>query len=391
MLRFSVVHQAAKRTHFVRPTFIMGKRKTKGEYNNFTEDTRYTNNTNDVRTTLQSSSTLSRNISPPASTNRTITHNKPKAKKPPLTHFLCLPLVTSTNHPRLSQALSEFRSDVEKVTPVPAQAVRPVSTLHLTLGVMSLSSSQLSDAAKHLQDLDIGRILRGITTQMIAEVGIDTPTVSEGFGSVENPPTLTGLENPALQADPDVLSIELKGVLPMQRARQTSVLYAEPVDKTGRLLRFGESLRGSFEERGWVVRDERPLRLHATVLNTIYAKSKGGGRSKAGAPRTAGTGATSTETTERDGEAGGFEEQDRHGTDGEDGKLEHGKGLASESKSWMRFDASNLIEAYKDFVWAEDVRIDRVQICKMGAQKIVDEGTGAIIDEQYEVIAEKTM
>jgi activating signal cointegrator complex subunit 1 len=139
------------------------------------------------------------------------------------------------------------------------------------------------------------------------------------------------------------------------------------------------------------VRDERPLRLHATVLNTIYAKSKGGGRSKAGAPRTAGTGATSTETTERDGEAGGFEEQDRHGTDGEDGKLEHGKGLASESKSWMRFDASNLIEAYKDFVWAEDVRIDRVHICKMGAQKIVDEGTGAIIDEQYEVIAEKTM
>lgn len=391
MLRFSVLHQAAKQTHFVRPIFIMGKRKTKGEYNDFTEDNRYTKDTNDVRTTLQSSSTLSRDISPPAPNNRTNTHNKPKARKPPLTHFLCLPLVASTNRPRLIQALSEFCSDVGKVTPVPAQAVRPVGTLHLTLGVMSLSSSQLSDAVKHLQDLDVGRLLRGITTQKIAEAGIDTPTVSEGLGAVENPPQLAGTGNTALQADPDVLTIELRGVLPMQKARQTSILYAEPVDKTGRLLSFAESLKGSFEEKGWMVKDDRPLRLHATVLNTIYAKSRGRGRGKARALTDAVTDTASTETVGRDDEADGVDEQDQHGTDGKGQKPENGKGLASEFKSWMRFDASNLIEAYEDFIWAEDVRIDRVQICKMGAQKIVDEGTGEIIDEQYEVIAEKTM
>ncbi|KAF3046804.1 hypothetical protein E8E11_003860 [Didymella keratinophila] len=367
----------------------MGKRKTKGEYNDFTEDTRYTKDTDDARTTLQSSSTLSHNISPPASIDHTNTHNKPKAKKPPLTHFLCLPLVTSTNRPRLSQALSEFRSDVEKVTPVPAQGVRPVGTLHLTLGVMSLSPSQLSDAVKHLQDLDIGRVLRGITTQKIAEAGIDTPTVSEGLGSVENPPAL--LDNAALQADPDVLSIDLRGVLPMQRVRQTSILYAEPVDKTGRLLGFGERLRGSFEERGWVVRDDRALRLHATVLNTIYAKPKGKRGGRINVPRPVVSGANATETMEKDSGGDDIDGQDRHGTEGENEKSEHGKGHASDFKSWMRFDASNLIEAYKNFIWAEDVRIDRVQICKMGAQKIVDEGTGEIIDEQYEVIAEKTM
>jgi activating signal cointegrator complex subunit 1 len=389
MLRSSVIHQAAKQTHFVRPSFIMGKRKIKGEYNDFTEDTRYTKDTNDVRTTLQSSSTLSRNLSPPASTNRTNAHNKPKAKKPPLTHFLCLPLVTPTNSPRLSQALSEFRSDVEKVTPVPAQAVRPVGTLHLTLGVMSLSSSQLSNAVEHLQDLDIGRILRGITTQKIAEAGIDTPTVSEGLGSVENPPALS--ENAALQADPDVLSIELRGVLPMQKARQTSILYAEPVDRTGRLLSFGESLRGSFEERGWVVRDERALRLHATVLNTIYAKAKGKSEGRANVARSAVSVAMSAETDEGDGESDRVQGVDGRSTDGENEKSEHGKGASSDFKSWMRFDASNLIEAYKDFIWAEDVMIDRVQICKMGAQKIVDEGTGEIMDERYEVVAEKAM
>ena len=386
MLRSSVLHQAARQTHFVRPSFIMGKRKTKGEYNDFTEDTRYTMDRNDVRTTLQSSSTLSRNISPPASTNRTNTHNKPKAKKPPLTHFLCLPLVTSTNRPRLSQALSEFRSDVEKVTPVPAQAVRPVGTLHLTLGVMSLSSSQLSDAVEHLQDLDIGRILRGITTQKIAEAGIDTPTVSEGLGSVENPPAMSGMENAALQADPDVLSIDLRGVLPMQKALHTSILYAEPVDKTGRLLSFGESLRGSFEEHGWIVKDDRALRLHATVLNTVYAKSRARGRGKS----------KETPRSAAEAEAPRSEEQgagalDQQGTDGEARRLEDGERHVSDSKSWMRFDARNLIEAYTDFIWAEDVRIDRVQICKMGAQKIVDQGAGEITDEQYEVVAEETM
>lgn len=387
MLRSSILHQAAKKTHFVRPTFIMGRRKTMGEYNDFTEDTRYTKDTNGVQTTLQSSSTLSRNISPPASTNRTNTHNKSKPKKPPLTHFLCFPLINSVNRPRLSQALSEFRSDVEKVTFVPAQAVRPVNTLHLTLGVMSLSPSQLSDAINHLQDLDIGRLLRGITTQKVAEAGIDTPTVSEGLGAVENPPPL-GTQNAALQADPNVLSIELRGVLPMQKAQQTSILYAEPVDKTGRLLSFGESLRRSFEENGWVVQDERPLRLHATVLNTIYAKSKGRARGKAGAPI---LGATSTGIVNGDGEVDGVDERGQRGTEGEGEKIERGEKRTSDFKSWMRFDASNLIEAYKDFIWAEDVRIDRIQICKMGAQKTVDEGTGEVIDEQYEVIAEKKM
>ncbi|KAF3048205.1 hypothetical protein E8E12_011230 [Didymella heteroderae] len=366
----------------------MGKRKTKGEYNDFTEDTRYTKNNNDVRTTLQSSSTVSRNTSPPASSNRNNnTDNKSKAKKPPLTHFLCLPLVSFANRPRLSQALSEFRSDVEKLTPVPPQAVRPVGTLHLTLGVMSLSPLELSSATQYLQDLDVRRLLRGITTQKIAEMGIDTPTVSEGLGAVENPPPLSDAGNAAAMADPEVLALDLKGLVPMQRARQTSILYAEPVDGTGRLMRFGESLRRSFEEGGWVVRDERGLRLHATVLNTIYAKPKGRGRGRAKQTGRSAAGSAIEAVVREDG----VDKQDQRGTDGEGGQEEDRQGRGADAKNWMRFDASNLIEAYKDFVWAEDVRIDRVQICKMGAQKIRDETNGEIVDERYEVVAEKTM
>lgn len=54
----------------------------------------------------------------------------------------------------------------------------------------------------------------------------------------------------------------------------------------------------------------------------------------------------------------------------------------------MRFDATELVERYKDFVWAENVRIDRVQICKMGAKKIFNE-SGEVVDEEYEVVGEK--
>jgi activating signal cointegrator complex subunit 1 len=51
-----------------------------------------------------------------------------------------------------------------------------------------------------------------------------------------------------------------------------------------------------------------------------------------------------------------------------------------------------LIDRYKDFTWAEGVKIDRVQICKMGAKKIWSggsEGEGEVLDEKYEAVFEK--
>jgi activating signal cointegrator complex subunit 1 len=55
----------------------------------------------------------------------------------------------------------------------------------------------------------------------------------------------------------------------------------------------------------------------------------------------------------------------------------------------MRFDASRLIERYRDFVWAQDVRVDKVQICKMGAKKIWS--GEEVVDERYEVVYSKAI
>lgn len=367
----------------------MGKKKTKGEYNDFLEDTRYQNN-NEIRSTLQSSSSLTRTVLPLVSKSQSHRDGgNPKPRNPQLTHFLCIPLITSSNRSSLDNALAQLRNDVQRLTPVPPKAVRPVGTLHLTLGVMSLSPSQLSDAITHLNDLDVGQLLRGITTKMVADEANEAAAngVSENGGAVTNPSiTHPHGDIAPLDADPDCLTIQLRGLIPMQKSHHTSILYAEPKDASGRLMRFAQSIRGCFEERGLVLEDQRGLKLHATVLNTIYAKGRGGRREKP--ERSGDSGATMDNR-----EAG---EIDEPGEASRNGAKEmrvadcRGEGKVN-AKNWMRFDAQALIEAYKDFVWADNMKIDRVQICKMGAQKLVNAETGEVIDEQYEMIAEKSL
>jgi hypothetical protein len=91
-------------------------------------------------------------------------------KRPPLTHFLCIPLVTETSNPQLEASLRQFK---ESVSTVPAdetppsfgtppklplfspKAVRPIGTIHFTLGVMSLETEERVDKAiNYLKSVD---------------------------------------------------------------------------------------------------------------------------------------------------------------------------------------------------------------------------------------------
>jgi activating signal cointegrator complex subunit 1 len=202
------------------------------------------------------------------------------------------------------------------------------------------------------------------------------------------------------------LSVDLRGLVAMQQPRKTSILYAEPEDGTGRLYPFAEALRDRFMGEGLLVEDRRALRLHATVVNTIYAKPRGrGGRggkeSGRNAERRAGEGVA--EKSGHDGRAlvGELVEEGKQASEHSTAQFEHQEGLRAEpkavdrseghgpnAKSWMQFDASQLIDQYKGISWAENVRIDRVQICKMGAKKILNE-QGEVEDEKYEVVFEK--
>jgi activating signal cointegrator complex subunit 1 len=175
-------------------------------------------------------------------------------RRPPLTHFLCIPLVTESSRPELENSLLRFKqiiadldnaSSTQSPTPssIPPTAIRPVDTLHLTLGVMSLQEShRVEEAVDLLKNLDIRELL-----------------ISSSTNEAETPHT--------------ELKLSLLSLLPMNTPTNTSILYAKPDDSSNRLQSFAEKLQSKFQDAGFIVDEKRPLKLHATVLNMIYTKS----------------------------------------------------------------------------------------------------------------------
>lgn len=262
--------------------------------------------------------------------------------KPPLTHFLCLPLVTPSSRPQLLASLQHFTADVtnpesEGSISIPTKAVRPIGTLHLTLGVMSLQSlERVAAASRFLRSLDVREMLRGATK--LCDIGPVNMQAAEG-------PKVLPETNKESQAgsleDVPPLAITLSGLHPMHTPSSTSILYASPLDDTSRLYPFALALQQAFTNAELLLHDDRDLRLHATIVNTIYTKDK-----KA---RTQGGG--------------------------------HGKN----SRGSRKFDAQEVIAKYEDFEWAKDVHIERLSVCEMGAEKIVEDGK--VVNEEYLEIA----
>jgi len=96
-------------------------------------------------------------------------------------------------------------------------------------------------------------------------------------------------------------------------------------------------------QAGFLVPDDRALKLHATIVNTIYAKSGRGGR---------------------------------------------GGGHGPNAKALVRLDAKDVMERYAEFVWCEGLQVGKVAICKMGAKRVVDVA-GGVVGEEYEEVAAK--
>lgn len=249
------------------------------------------------------------------------------ATRPPFTHFLCIPLVTPASRPQLARTLAAFRADVTGAGvqfPIPQEAVRPLGTMHLTLGMMSLPDDEgIEKAISLLRSLKPREILAGV--RPLSDI---TPlAAAPALRSAAETETVTGTgELPARS-----LLLTLRGLHSMQPARQAAVLYAPPVDPQGVLQAFCEGLRVPFLEAGVMVAEDRPLLLHATVLNTIYVRS--GGR--------------------------------------------RGKGRR------LTLDVREVLDRYDGHVWMEDVPLERIAICRMGAKTVEGEDGAA-----YEVEAE---
>ncbi len=362
----------------------MGKKKSKGEYNDFLDGEKLRDNA-DIRTSLQSSSSVTRHPLPPPSQQhdrrggKRTGEGKKGPSRPPLTHFLCLPLVTGESEPQLLHGLEKLKGELRTKDIVPLKAVRPLGTLHLTIGVMSIEEAKVQELQQYLQDLDLYSIFRDISLQRIAEQAAKDGVIGENFNAAAMP-----------KAEP--LKINLESLVPMQSPTNTSILYAEPRDASRRLYAFASELRKRFTADNYMVEDTRPLKLHATIINTIYAKP-GGRRRKSG--NTKATAEHNDNGISLGGpNAGGSANDDVDTSLPEGQQMEAKSGHGPNAKSWMRFDASSLITTFSDFRWAEGIQIDKVHICKMGAKKIWSggrEGEGEIVDEEYEVVASKNI
>jgi activating signal cointegrator complex subunit 1 len=363
----------------------MGKKKQAGEYNDFLDGEKLRDN-GDIRTSLQHASMSSNSTTPPAHQDRRGSKRNGKGKagqKPRLTHFLCLPLVTDASKPQFQAGLERLKGDLERDAVVPSKAVRPLGTLHLTLGVMSLDDAKLGEAKEYLQGLSLHRLLRDLTQRKLAQQAAEDGAISENL-------------NAAAMPDTDALTINLEALAPMQTPQNTSILYASPKDSTQRLMAFATLLRTEFIQKGFMMEDTRPLKLHATIINTIYAKSEARrGRRKSVMDTLKHIEHKVSPHHHEPPPANHNDEVSTAGSaDENDAVKARSEGHGPDAKSWMRFDARGLIESYKDFMWAEDVRIDCVQICKMGAKKVWSggrEGEGDVVDERYEVVFEKSI
>ncbi|KAL3479851.1 hypothetical protein BJX99DRAFT_255012 [Aspergillus californicus] len=217
--------------------------------------------------------------------NRNKAPSKAKPKRPPLTHFLCLPLVNSISLPQFESSLAAFKASIPSSFPakpdqnkfqqqqhrplIPDGAIRPVGTLHLTLGVMSLSTPErLDEALRFFNSLDLVALMRKAeesaaqkrlaagnrkrkslveSTQERKEediIALSTDKVPETAST----DTLTPDESTTPQ--PFTISLESMHVLP--RARSATVLHAVPVDPTSRLYPFCETLRNEFLKAGFL-------------------------------------------------------------------------------------------------------------------------------------------
>lgn len=240
-----------------------------------------------------------------------LTSDRLSAKMPPKltpTHFLCIPLAGA----QLATALAAFRADVTSPMSfgLPEDAVRPLGTLHLTLGVMALKRDGVEQAVDILKGLRLKDILS--ETRLAKEANTSTSVLALSSGGIVNTES----------SRPEGLTLTIRGLHSIQPPAKAAVLYASPSDPEGILYDFCKRLQRPFQESGLMIDEIRPLLLHATIINTIYVKnnSASGGRGR--------------------------------------------------KRERLTIDARSLLSRYDDYLWAEKLPITRVALCRMGAKPI---------------------
>ena len=317
--------------------------------------------------------------------------------------------------------------DADDLKILPPSAHRSPGTFHLTIGTMDLSEkSEMDRAVEVLKGLDLGKMMEDVEREREREVGsvgggglkkkkkeeeeeeeeeeeqgmvekaAETVknTVQSLKGSISPPPLPPPRSKSPSSAAPLIISLE--GLSAFQSPRKARVFYAPPHDPSNRLLILANKIRNVFKAEGFVT-EKRELTLHATVANLKYANKGykggrgmqvvdgrglvglfGGGDGGEGEKRGGYTvpGRTFPGYTAPGYTAPGYEVPGYAISEYKvDGYKVGGEGLGYSKRT-----RSSEMDKEKDnrYVWARGIVVDRVRICKMGAEKSEDEVLGMV-------------
>jgi len=187
-------------------------------------------------------------------------HGSKITTKPPLTHFLSLPI---GHHEPLQESISAFTNGLLATKPIvpglDQTIVIPPRRLHLTLGVMSLED------ANNSIDCQAATNPRKTLSEALSLLTSLRPQISE---------LLCGAY---LKVPLQIMDIMPPGGGNPDRAH---VLWLGPSlesEDAQRLLQVSEVVNRAFSTAGFIS-DRRPLKLHSTILNTTYRRPKTGRR-----------------------------------------------------------------------------------------------------------------
>ncbi|KAI0693612.1 AKAP7 2'5' RNA ligase-like domain-containing protein [Cerioporus squamosus] len=177
---------------------------------------------------------------------------KERPPRPSLTHFLAIPL---GHNPAFREKLSAFTNALLAADPaipgLDSTIIMPARRMHFTLGVMSLHRPSPTDPDAPVRTLEEA-------TKVLQDL---------------KPKILTMLNGERLRVSLDSMDIMKPERGDQKRAH---VMWVGPAggDSTERLMAVGKLIKQTFEEAGLLIDENRPLKLHCTVVNTIYRKPR---------------------------------------------------------------------------------------------------------------------
>lgn len=248
-----------------------------------------------------------------------------------LTHFLCIPIMTTHSKPQLEQSLHQFRND-PSTSEISSDAYRPLQTLHIPIKALSLPTGGRERAACHLlRGIDIDGLLRRTTKgppkakRRVRKVQQEPLSINPWSRRSRTPTSST-------KPRPPSLAITLSGVHSKSTPEWGTlnrVLHTLCTDSTSRLGPFLDEIRQSFDDAGFdIARLTQTKSEHVTLLKNVHA-FKG--------PR---------QIIPDHAQAGKFRRAPAR-----------------------LFETKDITQKFENFVFAENIKLERLSLCRLGLGK----------------------